>query len=93
MANYSCAGLFNSCRDCRCVRYGAFSLAGFKTRERVVQSVKEPSLIDNFKVLVKNKPLLLIIIGNVLSSFGGISGVFQTYYYSEVLDLNSAVCG
>ena len=70
---------------------GLFSLAGFKTRERVVQSVKEPSLIDNFKVLVKNKPLLLIIIGNVLSSFGGISGVFQTYYYSEVLDLNSAV--
>ncbi len=70
---------------------GLFSLAGLKTRERVSQSVKEPSLIENFKVLVKNKPLLLIIISNVLSSLGGIANVFQTYYYSEVLNLNSAV--
>lgn len=70
---------------------GLFSLAGLKTRERVTQSAKEPSLMDNFEVLVKNKPLLLIIIANVLSSLGGISNVFQTYYYSEVLDLNSAV--
>lgn len=70
---------------------GLFSLAGLKTRERVHQSVKEPSLLENFKVLVKNKPLLLIIIANVLGSLGGISNVFQTYYYSEVLDLNSAV--
>ena len=27
----------------------------------------------------------------MLGSLGGISNVFQTYYYSEVLDLNSAV--
>lgn len=70
---------------------GLFSLAGLKTRERVTQTVKEPSLLDNFKVLVQNKPLLLIIIANVLGSLGGVSNVFQTYYYSEVLDLNSAV--
>lgn len=70
---------------------GLFSLAGLKIRERVSQSVKEPSLLDNFKVLIKNKPLLLIIVANVLGSLGGISNVFQTYYYSEVLDLNSAV--
>ena len=70
---------------------GLFSLAGLKTRERVTQSVKEPSLLDNFKVLVKNKPLLLIIISNIIGSLGGISNVFQTYYYSEVLNLNSAV--
>lgn len=68
-----------------------FSLAGFKTKERVVQSVKEPSIIDGFKVLFKNKPLLLIIIGNVLGTLAGLSNVFQTYYYSEVLNLNSAV--
>ena len=70
---------------------GLFSLAGRKTRERVVQSVKEPSVIEGFKVMVKNKPLLLIIIGNILGSVTGIAGVFQTYYYSEVLNLNSAV--
>lgn len=70
---------------------GLFSLAGRKTKERVVQSVKEPSVIEGFKVMVKNKPLLLIIIGNILGSVTGIAGVFQTYYYSEVLNLNSAV--
>ncbi len=70
---------------------GLFSLAGLKTRERVVQSVKEPSVLDGFKVMVKNKPLLLIIVGNVIGSLGGLAGVFQTYYYSEVLNLNSAV--
>jgi len=70
---------------------GLFSLAGWKTKERVVQTVKEPSVIDGFKVLFKNKPLFLIIISNVLGTIGGVSSVFQTYYYSEVLNLNSAV--
>lgn len=70
---------------------GLFSLAGWKTKERVVQTVKEPSVIDGFKVLFKNKPLLLIITSNVIGSLGGIAGVFQTYYFSEVLNLNSAV--
>lgn len=68
-----------------------FSLAGRKTHERVVQSVKEPSILEGFKVMFKNKPLMLIILGNVLGTFGGLAGVFQTYYYSEVLNLNSAV--
>lgn len=68
-----------------------FSLAGFKTKERVVQTVKEPSIIDGFKVLFKNKPLMLIICGNVIGTLGGLASVFQTYYYSEVLNLNSAV--
>lgn len=70
---------------------GLFSLAGLKTRERVVQSVKEPSVFEGFKIMFKNKPLLLIIIGNVLGAFAGLAGVFQTYYYSEVLNLNSAI--
>lgn len=68
-----------------------FSLAGRKTKERVVQSIKEPSVLEGFKVMFKNKPLLLIILGNVIGALGGLSGVFQTYYYSEVLNLNSAV--
>ncbi len=68
-----------------------FSLAGRKTKERVVQSVKEPSVLEGFKVMFKNKPLMLIILGNVIGSLTGLAGVFQTYYYSEVLNLNSAV--
>ena len=68
---------------------GLFSLAGICTKERVVQSVKEPSVIDGFKVMVKNKPLFMIIIASVLGSLGGLSGVFATYYYSEVIHLNS----
>ena len=70
---------------------GLFSLAGRKTKERVVQSVKEPSVLEGFKVMFKNKPLMLIIIANVLGTLGGLAGVFQTYYFSEVLNLNSAV--
>ena len=68
-----------------------FSLAGYKTKERVVQTIKEPSVIDGFKVMFKNKPLMLIILGNVLGTLTGLAGVFQTYYYSEVLNLSSAV--
>lgn len=68
---------------------GMFSLAGIFTRERVVQSVKEPSILDGFKTLFKNKPLLLIVIGNVLGALGGLGGFFQTYYYSEVINMNS----
>ena len=68
---------------------GLFSLAGFCTKERVVQSVKEPSILDGFKALIRNKPLLLIVIGNVLGAVGGIGSFFQAYYYSEVVQMNS----
>ena len=66
-----------------------FSLAGFCTKERVVQTIKEPSILDGFKALIKNKPLLLIVIGNVLAAVSGIGGFFQAYYYSEVVQMNS----
>lgn len=66
-----------------------FSLAGVKCNERVVQTVKDPSVLAGFKVLVKNKPLLLIVIGNVLSTLTALSGAFETYYYAEVVNLNS----
>lgn len=68
-----------------------FSLAGFKTKERVVQTVKEPSILDGFKALFKNKPLLLIVISNVIGAITGIGGVFQAYYYSEVVNMNSLI--
>lgn len=66
-----------------------FSLAGIKCKERVVQTVKDPSVLAGFKVLVKNKPLLMIVIGNVLSTILAIAGAFETYYYAEVINLNS----
>ncbi|MBQ9531821.1 MAG: MFS transporter [Eubacterium sp.] len=68
-----------------------FSLAGRKTKERVVQSIKEPSVLEGFKIMLKNKPLMMIILGNVIGTLTGLAGVFQTYYFSEVLNLNSAV--
>ena len=66
-----------------------FSLSGICTKERVVQTVKEPSVLDGFKALIRNKPLLLIVIGNVLGAVCGIGNFFQTYYYSEVVNMNS----
>ncbi len=66
-----------------------FSLAGLKCRERVVQSVKDPSILSGFKVLFKNKPLLMIVIGNILSVLTSLAGAFETYYYAEVVNLNS----
>ena len=68
---------------------GLFSLAGIFTKERVVQSARQPSVIEGFRVLVRNKPLLLIVLSNMLMSAGGLYNVFTTYYFAEVLKLNS----
>lgn len=72
-----------------CMIVCLFSLAGTQCHERVVQTVKDPSVLAGFKVLVKNKPLLMIVIGNVLSTIIAVAGQFQTYYYAEVINLNS----
>lgn len=74
---------------CAAMLLGLFSLAGIKCKERVVQTVKDPSILSGFKVLMKNKPLLLIVVGNVLSTVGALAGAFETYYYAEVVSLNS----
>ena len=68
---------------------GLFSLAGVKCKERVVQTVKEPSVIEGFKVLFRNKPLMLIVCGNIIGTLSGLAGVFQTYYLAEVININS----
>lgn len=68
---------------------GLFSLAGIFTKERVVQSAKQPSIKESFKVLLHNKPLLLIVLSNMLMSAGGLYNVFTTYYFAEVVQLNS----
>lgn len=67
------------------VGMGLFSLAGICTRERVAQSLEEPSLLDSFKYLFQNKPLMLLIAYNVLNGLTGISGIFQNYYFIDVL--------
>lgn len=68
---------------------GLFSLAGLCTKERVVQPVEENSIFDGFKYLFKNKPLLLIILGNVLGTISSVATVFGSYYYTEVLNMMS----
>ena len=70
---------------------GLFSLAGLFCRERVVQTIKEPSVLEGFKVMFKNRPLMLIVLGNVIGTLSGLASVFQTYYYAEVVNLNSLV--
>lgn len=66
-----------------------FSLAGVFTRERVVQSTDEPSISDSIKVMFKNKPLVLIIVANILGTIGGFTGIIQNYYYLVTLGFAS----
>lgn len=60
---------------------GLFSLAGIFTRERVVQTSKEPKISDCFKALFKNKPLILIVISNILGTVESIADTFTQYFY------------
>lgn len=66
-----------------------FSLAGTKTKERVVYVNDEPKLSECFAFLFKNKPLMLIMASNLISVLGGIGGTFGVYYYYNVLGVNS----
>lgn len=66
-----------------------FSLSGICTRERVVQSTKEPSIFDSFRVLFNNKPLLLLVLSNVLGMVEGLTDVFSQYYYKLSLGFAS----
>ena len=66
-----------------------FSLAGTKTRERVVYVNDEPKLSECFAFLFKNKPLMLIVASNLISVLGGIGGTFGVYYYYNALGVNS----
>ncbi len=66
-----------------------FSLAGTKTKERVIYVNEEPKLSECFAFMFKNKPLLLIMLSNLISVLGGIGGTFSVYYYYNVLGVNS----
>jgi len=55
----------------------------FVSRERVVQSVETPSIMQTLKSVVNNKPLMIAIISECLSNFK--VGVNKTNYYIDVL--------
>lgn len=67
------------------VGIGLFSLSGWFVRERVSQSQKGSSLRESLFALTHNKSLLLILLSGLLRSFWGLSNVFATYYYIDVL--------
>lgn len=59
----------------------------FTARERVVQRLEKPSIIQGIKSILNNKPLLILTITDFLTAFGMNSGV--NYYYINVLGLAS----
>lgn len=67
------------------VGMGLFSLAGICTRERIVQSNERVEFKESFIYLFKNKPLLLLVLYNILGALGSISSIFYNYYYIDVL--------
>lgn len=66
-----------------------FSFSGIFTRERVFHSSDEPKLLDCFRYLFKNKPLLTLVISNLISTIEGIGSVFSQYFYTLSLGVAS----
>lgn len=56
-----------------------FLMAFFHTRERVVQTENPPTLKHNLSLLLKNKPLLLIVFSCVLGSLQAVYGSMFLY--------------
>ena len=59
----------------------------YNSKERVMQSVKSPGVIESVKSVISNKPLLLITLSDFLSGFA-IKGS-QDDYYTDVLHFSS----
>lgn len=64
---------------------GLFSLSGICCKERILQPMDDPQLLDGFKSLIHNKPLLVIVLANVFGCLGGIWNTFSNYLYIDVL--------
>lgn len=56
-------------------------------KERVLQSSEKPSILEGFKSILKNKPLLILTLDEFLGAFGLNSGL--NYYYINVLGFAS----
>ncbi len=59
----------------------------YNTEERVMQSIKSPSILMSVKSVISNKPLLLITLSDFLSGFA-IKGS-EDDYYTDVLHFSS----
>ncbi|MBR6619736.1 MAG: MFS transporter [Clostridia bacterium] len=59
----------------------------YNSKERVMQSIKSPSVIQSVKSVISNKPLLLITLSDFLSGFA-IKGR-EDDYYTDVLHFSS----
>jgi len=57
------------------------------TRERVMQSVERPSVLEGVKSILNNKPVLLMTLSDFLSSFS--VGTGMSNYYIDVLGMAS----
>jgi len=55
----------------------------FVTRERVMQSIERPSILQGLKSIINNKPILLMTLSDFLGSFSIGSGMSN--YYIDVL--------
>lgn len=64
---------------------GLFSLSGYFVKERIIQSKPKQSIKELLYCICRNKPLCLLLISNLITSFAGISEAFSTYYYLDVL--------
>lgn len=67
------------------VGVGLFSLSGYFVKERISQKKSKQSLKELLYCITHNKPLVLLLISNLIASFAGIGEAFATYYYLDVL--------
>lgn len=66
-----------------------FSLSGLMTKERMIQSNDEPSIIDCFKLMFRNKNLLLIVLSSIIGTLEGFGSAFTSIYYKSCLGIAS----
>lgn len=59
----------------------------FNSKERVLQSIESPSVVQGFKSILNNKPVLLITLSDFLGSFS--VGGSKSDYYIDVLHFAS----
>lgn len=67
------------------VGIGLFSLSGYFVKERIQQTKTVQPIKELLLSVAKNKPLVLLLLSNLISSFSGIGFAFSTYYYLDVL--------
>lgn len=79
---FVCFGIFTTV-----VSSGASFWFFTKSKERVIQSIKTPSIKQSVKSIINNKPMLLITLSDFLSGFS--LGGSKQDYYTDVLHFSS----